>query len=283
MSLRLEHPLLILHTHHHRVPYPTMSIKIQDAAASPKPEAPSAAAEEFYTESLRELASLGVPYLVSGTYALSVYTGISRPTKDLDFVCKAGDFPRILSHFQHRGYQIEIEDERWLGKVRKGELFFDIIFASFNGVMPVSDAWFDHARQTEILGITTQIIAPTELICSKAFIQLRHRFDGADIMHLILKQHDQIDWGRLLTSMGPNWEVLLAHLINFRWIYPAERANVPRWVIDELLERLRLQLDLPPSRMKVCRGRMFSRPDYEVDVKEWGFADVAGEGDWRDE
>jgi hypothetical protein len=149
--------------------------------------------------------------------------------------------------------------------------------------MPVNDSWFEHARQTEIFGVNTRIIAPTELICSKAFIQLRHRFDGADIMHLVLKQHDQVDWHRLLSAMGPNWEVLLAHLINFRWAYPAERANIPRWLLDELLERLRLQLDLPLPRMKVCRGRMFSRPDYEVDVKEWGFADAAGEGEWRDE
>ena len=33
--------------------------------------------------------------------------------------------------------------------------------------------------------------------------------------------------------------------------------------------------------MKVCRGRMFSRIDFEIDVKEWGFADVGGEGELR--
>jgi hypothetical protein len=27
---------------------------------------------------------------------------------------------------------------------------------------------------------------------------------------------------------------------------------------------------------------MFSRVDFEIDVKEWGFADVGGEGDFRD-
>jgi hypothetical protein len=53
--------------------------------------------------------------------------------------------------------------------------------------------------------------------------------------------------------------------------------------MDELLDRLDKQRQLPPPQMKVCRGRMFSRPDYEVDVKEWGFADVGGEGDWRND
>jgi hypothetical protein len=97
-----------------------------------------------------------------------------------------------------------------------------------------------------------RVIAPTELIWSKAFVQLRHRYDGADIVHLILKQHDRIDWRRLLGYMDLHWEVLLVHLINFRWAYPSEH-------MDELLGRLERQLDLPPPRVKICRGRMLSQ------------------------
>ena len=118
---------------------------------------------------------------------------------------------------------------------------------------------------------------------SKCFIQLRHRYDGADVAHTILKANDQIDWRRLLAYMEVHWEVLLTHLLSFRWIYPTERDKVPRWLMDELLERLKHQLELPPPQMKVCRGRMFSRVDYEIDVKEWGFGDVGGEGEWRND
>jgi hypothetical protein len=147
--------------------------------------------------------------------------------------------------------------------------------------MPVTDQWFEAARQIDALGARVQMVGPAELLWSKAFIQLHHRYDGADVAHLILKQHDEIDWRRLLSYMEAHWEVLLMHLLNFRWIYPSERDCIPRWLIDELLERLRLQLDLPPSQMKICRGRMFSRIDYEIDVREWGFADVCGEGERR--
>jgi hypothetical protein len=98
-----------------------------------EPVAASPQAEAFYGEVLRELARSGLPVLLAGTYAVSVYTGISRRTKDLDIFCRAGDFPRILAHFKERGYAIEIEDERWIAKVRKGEQFFDLIFASANG------------------------------------------------------------------------------------------------------------------------------------------------------
>ena len=72
------------------------------------------------------------------------------------------------------------------------------------------------------------------MIWSKAFIQLRHRYDGADIAHLILKQHAQIDWRRLLGYVDLHWEVLLVHLLNFRWAYPSERDCVPRWLMGTL-------------------------------------------------
>lgn len=257
-------------------PIPVISGTAEPVAASPQ-------AEAFYGEVLRELARSGLPVLLAGTFAVSVYTGISRPTKDLDIFCRAGDFPRILAHFKERGYAIEIEDERWIAKVRKGEQFFDLIFASANGTMPVGDEWFAHARQVEVLGVPVAVVSPTELIWSKAFIQLRHRYDGADIVHIILKQHGEIDWKRLLSHMELHWEVLLMHVLNFRWIYPTERDHVPHWLMDELLDRLKHQLELPPPQMKICRGRMFSHVDYEIAVKEWNFADVGGEGEWRDD
>jgi len=239
-------------------------------------------AESFYAEALAELDRLGIPFLFAGTYALSSYTGITRQTKDLDIFCKAGDYPRILAHFKSRGYAISIEDDRWLGKVQRGRHFFDVIFASSYGSMPVGDEWFESARRIELLGTTIRIVGPTELVYSKCFIQLRHRYDGADVAHAILRAHEAIDWHRLLAYMEVHWEVLLTHLINFRWIYPSDRDLIPRWLMDELLARLGAQMELPPPDMKVCRGRMFSRVDYAIDVREWGYADVGGEGDMRD-
>jgi len=254
--------------------------KMIEAAA--EPTAPSRHAELFYAEALRELAGLGLPFLLAGSYAVSAYTGISRATMDLDNFCKPGDYPIVLSHFRERGCAIEIEDERWLAKVHKGESFFDVIFAAANGTMAVGDEWFEHARRIEVFGTRVRIIGPTELVWSKAFIQTRTRYDGADVANVILKQHAEIDWRRLLAHMELHWEVLLMHVLNFRWIYPSERDHVPRWLLQELIERLRRQLELPPPRMKVCRGRMFSRADYETAIREGGFADLGSEGDWRD-
>ena len=82
-------------------------------------------AEAFYAESLRLLTESGIPFLLSGTYALTAYTGITRPTKDLDVFCKAGDYPKILAFFQQRGYRTGVEDERWIAKVWQDDLFFE--------------------------------------------------------------------------------------------------------------------------------------------------------------
>src|SRR3954466_13092873 len=77
----------------------------------------------FYVESLRLLEESGIPFLLSGTYALACFTGITRPTKDLDVFCKPSDAPRILAFFNGRGYKIQMEDERWIGKVWRGDRF----------------------------------------------------------------------------------------------------------------------------------------------------------------
>jgi hypothetical protein len=247
--------------------------------SSPPPPASSLAppeADRFYAESLAILTRSGLPFLVGGTFAINCYTGINRATKDLDIFTRAGDFPRILLRFKEAGFETEIEDERWIAKVRHGACFFDVIFGSAAAVVTIGDLWFAEHHPAELYGCEVPLVPPTELIWSKALLQNRHRYDGADIAHLILRQPERIDWPRLLTHMEQYWEVLLIHVLNFRFVYPSERNIIPRWLLDELLQRAREQADLPEPQVKVCRGRLFSPADYRIDVAEWGFADVVG-------
>jgi hypothetical protein len=250
-----------------------MSQACEPAAFEPPPDA-----EAFYAESLKLLTQSGIPFLLSGTYAVTAYTGIVRPTKDLDVFCKAGDFPKILAFFQARGYRTDVEDERWIAKVWQGEHFFDVIFAMSNGIAPITDEWFGGEDKIDVYGTEARITPPTELILSKMFIQDRYRYDGADVVHVLYRANDRIEWKKLLRYMEPYWEVLMTHLLNFRFVYPTERDLIPRWLMAELTERLEAQLGLPPARIKVCRGRLFSPRDYVTDITEWGFADVVGKG-----
>jgi hypothetical protein len=82
--------------------------------------------------------------------------------------------------------------------------------------VPITDEWFEDAPTIMVYGSEVRITKPTELIWSKAFLQDRYRYDGADVAHVILKKADEIDWKRLLRYMEAFWEVLLIHLLNFR-------------------------------------------------------------------
>ena len=97
----------------------------------------------------------------------------------------------------------------------------DLIFRAGNGLCEVDDSWFERARDDELLGVPVKLCAPEEMIWMKAYIMERERFDGADIAHLILMKNQEINWERLLCSMEQYWEVLLIHLLNFRFIYPS--------------------------------------------------------------
>jgi hypothetical protein len=246
---------------------------VDPSVFEPPPEA-----VDFYVRSLRLLDESGLPFLLSGTFALSCYTGITRPTKDLDIFCKPSDAPKILSFFKHHGYRIEIEDERWIGKVWKDENFFDVIYNISTASIPITEDWFARAYEVEVYGTTVRITPPTEFILSKLFLQDRYRYDGADVVHVILTKHDEIDWRRLLNAMELYWEVLLIHVLNFRFIYPTERDRIPAWLFEELMERLKAQAEMPAAQMRICRGRLLSPRDYVIDIAEWGFADVVGKG-----
>lgn len=231
---------------------------------------------EFYKEVLETLLGSKIPFLVSGTYAVAQYTGIDRKTKDLDIFCRAGDHVRILELFETKKFKTSVPDERWLAKIHKGQAFCDIIFALANALMPVNDSWFpgNDKFHAELFGSKVPFIAPTELIWAKVIVQDRYKNDMSDIMHIILRQHKRIDWQRLISHMGQYWEMLLIIILYFRFVYPSEREVIPREILDELLKRFEHQKNLPTLDKKICRGRLLSRGDYEIDVKEWGFLDL---------
>ena len=198
-------------------------------------------AADFYIDALKKLQDTGIPFLLGGAFAFSHYSHIPRETKDIDVFCRPGDYPRILHLFQENGYTPEIEDERWIAKVRKGDDFFDVIFNRSTANMPITDDWFAGRHKIAIYGVEVHITPPTELVWSKLFIQDRYRYDGADVAHVILKKHEEIDWHWLLAQMELYWEVLLINVLNFRFVYPTERHLIPRWLYDELLTRLKAQ------------------------------------------
>jgi hypothetical protein len=232
------------------------------------------AARTFYREALATVIESGVPFLIGGAFALELYTGVSRSTKDLDIFVRPGDVRRVLEVFSAAGYRTELTDPQWLAKACSGGDFVDVVFGSANGTGEVDDAWFRHAERGNVLGLSLDLCPVEETIWSKAFVMERGRYDGADIAHLLRARCERLDWGRLLRRFGDLWQILFTHLVLFGFIYPSERARIPDWVMGELLSRLRDELKNPPEGRRLCRGTLLSPTQYLPDIEQWGYEDA---------
>src|SRR6516225_6094453 len=178
-------------------------------------------AAEFYIEAIRRLQDTGIPFLVGGAFAFSHFSHVRRDTKDIDVFVKPDDCRRVLEVFAQLGYDTQLIFPHWLGKIRSGPYVMDVIFNSGN-----------------VLGLIVRISPCEEMIWTKAFIQERERFDGADVLHLLRENGPALDWPRLLMRFGDYWRILLSHLIMFGFVYPDRRQNIPAWVMEELIRRL---------------------------------------------
>jgi hypothetical protein len=228
----------------------------------------------FYRRVLQTLEASGIPVLVGGAYALAVYTGIERDTKDFDLFLRESDYQRADRVLAENGYVTELKFPHWLGKVHAGAWCVDLIFNSGNGLTRVDGAWFEHATDAEVLGMSAGLVPAEEMIWSKAFVMERERYDGADIAHLLHARAERLDWSRLLDRMGAHWRVLLSHLVLFSFIYPGESHRAPAWIMRELLDRLRNELDAPGSSTRLCRGTLVSREQYLHDLQHQDYIDA---------
>lgn len=229
-------------------------------------------AHTFYREALEHLNNSGANYMLGGAFAFFHHTGIFRDTKDLDVFCKSSEYPKIMQFFAGLGFKTELTDVRWLAKIFKNDYYIDIIFDTVNNICTVDDSWYEFAIKAEFKGLKVLLVAPEELIWAKVYVQNRERFDGADVNHLILKTGKSLDWKRLLARLEQHWHLLLSQIINFQFVYPSDFHDIiPRWLFDELIDRARIQFDLPPSVEKVCRGPIIDQTQYSTDIKEWNY------------
>jgi hypothetical protein len=241
-----------------------------DTIRPASPPEPNPATRNFYVRALRVLDEAHIDYVVGGGYAIAHYTGIQRNTKDLDLFILPRERDRTLSTLAAAGYKTEFFYPFWISKALSGDAFIDILYSSGNGICVVDEDWFKYAEQIDVHGYRTRLVPPEEQIWSKAFVQDRDRFDGADIAHLILCRGERFDWERLLRRFRAHERVLLSHLILFEYIYPSARERVPRSVFERLNAAIAAE---PVSMEHVCRGTSLAVRGFGIDLREWGFKD----------
>lgn len=229
---------------------------------------------EFYRGTIELFNREGISFLVGGTHAYYRYTGIARETKDFDIFVRRSDYPRIEEVLTREGYETKLKFPHWLGKVIKGQAYMDIIFSGGNGEAAVDDEWLEHSVEGKIFGVPIRLAAPEEMIWSKSYVMERERYDGADVMHLLLRTGKRLDWDRLIRRFGAHWRILFMQIVKFGFVYPSERHRIPREVVEQLLAKFVGELNERSPEAKICYGTLTSRAQYLVDVRDWGFRDA---------
>jgi hypothetical protein len=226
---------------------------------------------QFYRQVLRALREADLPFLIGGAYAMARYTQIDRTTKDLDLMIRRADWPPIARVLREHGIYTRLSFPHWLGKALQGTAQVDIIFSSGNAIASVDDEWFRRGVPARVLGFQVQLAPPEELLWSKAFVMERERFDGADVLHLILRMGRSFDWLHLCDRFTGHERVLLTHLLLFGYVYPDDADIVPAWVLRRLYAA---PIASGQPGVRLCRGPILSRAQYLVDVEKWGYADA---------
>lgn len=233
-------------------------------------------AETFYDNLLSVMIKKKLPFMIGGTFAFTEYTGIERDTGDIDIIIPHEMYPEILKSLADAGYKPELPDEKdnWLAKIydKKG-YYTDLIWGERNGLHQVEESWLKKARAGRVLGHNVLLEPVEDIVISKCYIQNRHRNDTNDIVHLILRQGKDVDWKSLLQKADAHWELLMSHILTFLFVYPSERTNIPKWVIDHLVLKLEERLSHPATKSKITRGLLLSA-DYQVGVTLWGFKPI---------
>ena len=152
--------------------------------------------------------------------------------------------------------------------------FIDLIFRGANGLCEVDDEWLGRVVRGEVVGRPGPLVPPEELLWLKTWVMERHRFDGADVNHLLRSYADRLDWDIVLRRFAANGaeRVLLGHLLFFGYVYPDEAAKVTD-VMNEVFDRVRRAPAGGPPGVRLCRGPVLAWSQYLVDVREWGYVD----------
>jgi hypothetical protein len=99
-----------------------------------------------------------------------------------------------------------------------------------------------------------------------------YRFDGADILHLVLRSEGRLDWEQILSYMGDDWELLLWYLLLFDFVYPGRSDWLPQDLMVELFDRVRAKWRQPPET-HTFRGTLLDRNSFGIDCRLWGYRD----------
>jgi hypothetical protein len=216
-----------------------------------------------YLEVIRQARALGIRFAFGGAFAIAVYTGELRNTKDFDFYLLPADRDAMKEAMTRAGLRDYFDrlayDRSWIYRASREDIIVDAIWTMANHRAEVDEHWLSRGPEVTIRGEPLRAIPIEDLIWSKLYVLQRERCDWGDVVNLIDAQTDSIDWEYLLNQLGEDAPLLTGALSVFAWLVPHRASDIP----SEVWSRLGLCPSTQGEDPKVSRARanlLDSRP-----------------------
>jgi hypothetical protein len=187
----------------------------------------------LYDAVLRGADERKIPFALGGAFAVAVYTGCWRDTKDLDLYVPPDQRDRMIQLLSDLGmtdyYETAPYDRWWIYRSTRDEIIVDIIWAMANHRQRIDGLWMS-GPWVEFRGHRVKVLPAEALLWDKLYIVQRERCDWPDIMNLLYAAGAAIDWERLLGRIGDDAPLLAGILSVFRWLAPERARQLPHWL-----------------------------------------------------
>jgi hypothetical protein len=180
----------------------------------------------------------GLHFALGGGFAVGLYTGTPRNTKDLDIYIRPDERDAVIRIMSDCGLTDYFEkkpyDRAWIYRGNQDDTIVDAIWAMANKRAQVDDVWLMCGALIPMFDRQIRVIPPEELIWSKLYVLQRDRCDWPDILNLIRAAGPHLDWGHLFNRVAEDLSLLKGVLSVFSWVAPQQAMGVPRRVWDTI-------------------------------------------------
>jgi len=216
----------------------------------------------LYDEVMRAARARGVRFAVGGGLATSFYTGLWRPTKDIDLYVLPQEREALVDATRQAGmrdyYDEQPYDRKWIHRAVREGAIVDVIWALANGYGSVDESWLRAGPMASAHRMRFALLAPEELLVTKLHVLQRDRCDWPDLLNLLYASGPSMDWERVLAHFAEEERLLGSLVLLFTWLAPGRAAQCPAWLWE------RLGVEAPdvryPARDQLRIDRLDTRP-----------------------
>lgn len=186
-----------------------------------------------YAQFLTATAGRKIPVALGGGLAISAYSAYVRNTKDMDIFVREKDSRAVIDITRELGfeeYTVVPYDRTWSYRCSRNGYILDFLWRMLNDKAAVDDTWLTLGWELQVRGVAVRLIPVEELVMSKLYILRMDRTDWPDILSLLYARGLELDWQRLLSSLGEDRLLLGAVLNVLSWLCPGRTCQLPETI-----------------------------------------------------